>query len=139
MSHIATSLAQAIYSRLKDDATIQSLLGGDPPRVYDESVPDETAYPYVLFDIEFQNFGSHTFDGFSGFIQFDVFDEARSKAEMYSIQNRIYDLFHDYDPAIAGFPTINLEETLRRDEKFPDSRTYQGTQRFNFTFSGNET
>lgn len=136
--HIDLELSKEIYDTLRQDATLQGLIG-NPARVWDESVPDETTFPYVTFDLEYQDFGAHTLDGFSGTVQINTFVEGQSKFAMKQIMNRIYTLLHDVDLAISGFPSLSLRERLRKDMIDTDNRLYQGVQLFDFIFSGNET
>lgn len=137
-THISLLLAAKIYDTLRNDATIQGFVS-NPARVYDQSVPDETNYPYITYDLEFQDFNAHTLQGFRGFVQVDVWDQAQGFKVTRQIQDRIYTLLHQVDPNITNFKNLALYESLRNDEKDPDGRTYHGVQRFEFIFSGNET
>lgn len=132
--HVQLLLQEKIYQTLKDDRTIQELCCG----VYD-NVPDNSAYPYIeIGEDEYDDWSSHTHDGFDGSVWIHVWSEYPGRKEVKLIQNRIYELFHNQDMGIDNFPTVTFLQELCRNFKDPDGRTHHGVQRFDFLFGGIE-
>lgn len=134
-SHIQLLLQQKVFDVLKDDNELQGYIDG----VFDH-VKDNFNRPYIVIaDDNFGDFSGHTFDGFEGELRIHTWAESRGHFEVKRIQNRVYELLHNYDPAITGFCTISFRCTLTEVELDPDGRTYHGIQIFSFLFGGNST
>lgn len=129
---VYSALQTAIYNRLSGDATLAS---------YGVNVADVTsdnrAYPLVqIGEDEFQDFSSHTFDGFDVRIRIHTWTQAHGMKTCKQIQDRIYALMHEWDPQINGQKRVSLRLTLSRANLDPDGRTIHGIDEFQLLLGG---
>lgn len=132
-NHPQNLLQQRIYTTLTADATLMALIEA----VYD-SVPDNEPAPFISFgEFNLGDWGSHTSSGVEGEIQLDVWSEQTGKKEVLTIMNRLYEILHNIDLDITGFPTIVFRCALSTVLKDPDGRTHHGIQRYRIILGGN--
>ena len=142
MTWAPSETQKTIYTTLAADAALQTLLGTTPaaPKVFD-SVPDETAYPYVKLMIKpTTNRDNESYDGVEINYQISVWnrgDEGDKKTQ--AIQQRIEQLLLKKDAAdyrtdelcIDGWNVVSHSRTLIDIAEEPDGRTRHGIQTFN--------
>lgn len=130
----ASLVQQKIYQLLSEDDEITEDYGAN---VYDQ-VPDNTDGTYIVIgDDKFDDFGSHTFDGFKVELNIHTFtDISRGRKLCKQIQGRIYELLHNVDLAITGQKTVSLRTGLQETLLDPDGRTYHGVNKFNLILGG---
>lgn len=132
MGLISKPLTTKIYSILNEDATLSALVSG----VF-TFVCDTQDFPYIrIDDVSPEDFGAHDIDGFQGTVQINVFHQTRSRIEVHTIQERIYQLLHNIDLELVDFPTINFRCNLSRVDTEKDNVTLHGVQQFNYIFGG---
>lgn len=99
-------LAEALWSRLSDDATLLTLTGAHPDngakaRVYDEP-PDNPTMPYVVLDMAtsepFNTFGK---TGREFLVDVHCYSEARGSQEVQQILARVEVLLNDQHAAFT--------------------------------------
>lgn len=125
-------LQTKIFDILNNNTDLGDVITG----VFD-TVPDNQVYPYVVLgNDDIGENDSHTAGGFIGFIQIDVWDQAESSKKTKDIQGKIYDLLHNIDLGLTGFPTVDFRCNLTTIIKENDNRTKHGVMRFNFILGG---
>lgn len=132
MIHLNEELQAYLFSLLSGDLQLKSL---GVKGVFDK-VPDNSSYPYIRFEeIMSDNFDTHSDTGFQGELTIKVFDRSDSSLTTKRIQSRIYTLLHDADFNMTNFKNINFKCKLTVDTVENDSRTQNGTQKFDFIFA----
>ena len=103
-----------------------------------DSVPDNTDEPYIVIgEDDFQDWSSHTFDGFQGDVTLHVWSAKKGRKECKEIQNRVYELLNDQDIAVPNHKTVNFRLGLNEIFKDSDGKTHRGLMRFDFILGGN--
>lgn len=93
-------LETAIYDRLRLDATIQSLLGGQ--KVYNRIAPTDTALPYIIF--QWQGGGEKNLTPTRmRVLYYTIKALSLSDVEADNIDERIEALLHDYQLTVSGW------------------------------------
>jgi len=116
----------AIYTALNGDATLGAMVTG----IYD-SVPQDTAYPYVTVGEDNHNeWDTNTTLGSDCSITIHTWSRSRGKKETKTIQGAIYDVLHRANLSAAGY-RIDLTEFVS-SQSFTDSDglTRHGVQTF---------
>ena len=132
-THPAVDLQARIYQILSGDSTIASLVS---TRIYDNA-PDNAVYPFIqIGDDEFEDWSSHTFDGFSVTFTIHVWTQAQGMKTCKQIQTRIHELFHNVRLVINAQKTVSLRAGLATSMLDPDGRTHHGVSRFNLILGG---
>jgi len=134
---IGYEIQKRVFATLNGDATLGALITG----VFD-SLPQEQEYPFVkIGDGEITDLETQTTTGFNGEITIDVWDDETTRKTVNAILTRIRDLLHNQDSLwnIADYCMINFRENFRTVLEEPDTKTYHGIIRFEFTLGGNAT
>ena len=132
--HAQSDLQNAIYDLLAADTTFMGLVTN---RLYDH-IPDNTDYPLtVLGEWRFDDWGSHTHDGWEINAMIHTFTQSRGKLTAQTIMNRIYTLLHNIDLSISGYPTVVCRQNSSHILLDNDGRTYNGVQEFRIILGGN--
>jgi hypothetical protein len=106
-------LHEAVYTRLRDDATLLALTGADPDagtkaRVYDEP-PDNAAMPYIVVDVPTGTpFNTFSKTGRVWLVDVHVHSSYRGSQEVQQIAARVDALLADCEQAnhAAGALTV---------------------------------
>jgi len=123
-----------IFSVLNGDSVLSNL---GVTGVFDRPSEDKELPYIVLGEIESEDRGSHNTSGFGGDITLRFWTNVMPKSLSYDISNRVYELLHNLDLDIQGFPTLSFRCTLNRIDEDDDGRTFQGIQRYTFLLGGN--
>jgi hypothetical protein len=131
--HALLSLQKKIYQLLEEDDEITS---DYKCRVFDH-VPDNVGYPFIVIgDDSFDDFSSHTTDGFAVTMTIHTWTQGEGKKRCKEIQSRIYEIIHKADLELAGQKTVSLRAGLTTTILDPDGRTYHGVNVFNLLLGG---
>lgn len=134
MSDNRLELQKDIYAQLTGDATLMAKVTG----VYD-FVPDNKAYPFIqIGEVDFQDWSTHTFDGFEGTITIHLWHRpsSRGRAPLHDIMNDIYrilnkNLFSIPDATVVSMRFLNSQILVEQD-----AVTYHGVTRFRILIGG---
>ena len=97
-------LQTAVYSLLSGDSTLDGLVGNN--RIYD-SVPQNSAYPYVVIGLETSsNIGTKTLDGNIYSLDIDVWSQYRGQKQIKQVMERLYELLNDATISVSGASSI---------------------------------
>lgn len=136
-NHVQLALQTKIFDLLRADATLQGLLGGATPRIYDW-IPDNPTYPLVAVgDIVCVDFGTHTSSGFEATLSIHVFTQSAGRKDALTIMARVYQLLHEVDLAVTNFPTLSCREASREVIREEDGKTHHGICRYRILIDGN--
>lgn len=128
----ATELQAKVFQILSTDPIIAAQCS-----VYDHAPDGESVYPYIqIGQDEFDDFGSHEVDGFIVNITLHVWSRAAGKRQCKLIQERLYELLHNTDLALALYKTISLRAGVQTCMLDPDGRTYHGVSIFKLILGG---
>jgi hypothetical protein len=138
-NHPRLLLQQKIYELLAADtgsspAGVSTLVTA---RIFD-FVPDNSAFPFVTIgEMRPGEWGSHTGDGIDGTVVLHVFSQSAGRKEVMTVMNRIYQVLHNIDLQITGFPTICFREESSEVILDPDGKTHHGVLQYRCILGGN--
>lgn len=135
MTWAPTEVQKTFYTLLSTDVPLQTLLGGTigDSRVYD-SVPDNSPYPYVVYNQQDSgDRGNTTKEGWQFRIQLDVFYRGPKIGNLpvQLIQEQIDTLFKPQDICVDGWNVISLIRDIQRIEIEDDNVTRHGILIYN--------
>lgn len=126
-----TAVQTAVFLRLKNDATLQGLVGD----VYD-SVPDNAALPYVTIgeDVITESDTADTL-GVEASITVHVWTDTaggtRGRKQAKQIQGAIYDALHRANLTAEGYKIYASDFVNSQSFKDADGLSWHGVQTFN--------
>jgi len=129
MASAEWEVQQDIYSVLRNDATVKTLVG-DPARVYDHVLQDPT-FPYIVIgeaitvdESTFAKFGQeHTVD-------VDSWSQYRGLSEVKRIMSAIQGALHEATFTLSGFVHGGTVQIFSQALNDPDGLTRHGVQTF---------
>jgi len=128
-------LQKDVYGQLIADVTLMAKITG----VFD-FVPDNQAWPFIqIGEIDFQDWSTHTFDGFEGNISIHLWHRpgSRGRAPLHGIQDDIYRILHKNLFSIPSFTVVSMRFDTSQIIVEPDAVTYHGITRFKILLGGN--
>lgn len=134
MTWAPTEAQKAIFAKLANDATLQTLLGTTPaaPKVYDH-IPQEEPWPFISIQIKpLEDRGNQTLEGVEFRYQVNVWYRApgRGDLKVQEIQGRIDELLHRQDICIDGWNIISHRRSTVDILDEDDGVTKHGVQIF---------
>lgn len=120
------AVQKVVFDALTNYAALSALVTG----VHD-SVPQNTAYPYVTVGEDVHNeWDTGTTIGSNASISIHSWSRARGRKETKQIQAAIYDVLHRSDLTIAGFKIDTIEWESSQSFVDADGLTRHGVQIF---------
>ena len=111
-------IQQAILNRLRGDATLTSLLGGQ--KVYDR-VPPGTAYPYITIGEDTEAFwGAKDFAGARLTIRLHIWSSYEGRKEAKQILSRLRELLDRQELTLTNHYNTLLELELAETVPLPE-------------------
>lgn len=128
MPSAAAELQKAIFAKLRDDAALVALLGGQ--RIFDHA-PADIAFPYISFGrSSAYDWSTATELGSEHVVSLHVWSKAKGKKEALDIMERARALLHDQPLTLAGHKLVNLRLEFSEARFEEDHSVYRGALRF---------
>lgn len=128
-------LQKDIYGQLVADATLMGKIQG----VFD-FVSDNQTYPFIqIGEIDFEDWSTHTFDGFSATIAVHLWHRpgSRGRAPLHGIMDDVYRILNKNLFSIPSFTVVSMRFVSSQIIVEPDAVTYHGITRFRIIFGEN--
>ncbi len=135
MSDIRLELQKDIYAQLTGDATLMAKITG----VFD-FVPDKQVYPFIrIGDVDYLDWGTHTFDGFEGTVIIHLWHQpgSRGRAPLHGIMEDIHRILHKNLFSIPDSTVVSMRFLSSQILVEQDAVTYHGITRFRILIGEN--
>jgi len=122
----ALQVQTAHIAALKADVTLQGFIG---TKIYDY-VPENTAYPYIVYHIaESDEWDTTTEDGDEHSVYVHVWDDAEGSKRTRQINQRVFELLHDNASySLTDHNMVNARRVMRAVDR--EGQLYHGVQLF---------
>ncbi len=99
-------------------------------KVFDRAV-EEQPFPYVqIGEAEYEDRGSHTTEGWTGFLTVHVWTRGESRKQNEELQAIVDGLLHNKDLAASGWTDLSFRRDFKTTIVEDDDVTYHGILRY---------